>query len=67
MANTSIIKRYRTVRDFVRVLVCAELSAANEWEFRFTNDMRNRLESAGERMSISDREAQQLRLLASKN
>ncbi|PTS84018.1 hypothetical protein DBR00_11605 [Pseudomonas sp. HMWF032] len=49
---------------FVRTLVCAELNASNDQEFKFTNSIRERFERAGEPPKLSRHEKRALYRLA---
>lgn len=51
-------------RAFVRLLVCAELNAGTDHEFRFTNDIRDRFERAGEPPKLSRHERRALHRIA---
>lgn len=59
MAAT-IITHFGHRDRFLAVLVAAELNAESAWEIEFTNDMRERFESWGHRMQLSDLQRQQI-------
>lgn len=60
MASPTIIDQFGHLKRFIAVLVAAELNAESAWEIEFTNDMRDRFESWGHRMQISDLQRQQI-------
>lgn len=64
MASTTIIEHYGHRNRFLAVLVAAELNAETNWEVEFTNDLRERFETWGHRMKLSDLQHQQLSRIA---
>ena len=64
MASPTIIDQYGHANRFKVILVVAELKAQNDWEAKFTNDLRGRFESRGHRMRISDLQRNQLNRIA---
>lgn len=49
---------------FIATLALAELNAANQWEIDFTNDMRNRFETEGDRLVMTTLQQTTLRRIA---
>lgn len=64
MASPTIIDQYGHANRFKVVLVVAELRARNDWEAKFTNDLRNRFEKRGHRMPLSELQRKQLNRIA---
>lgn len=62
--TTQPIQSLGARRAFVRLLVCAELNAGADHEFRFTNDIRDRFERAGEPPRLSRHERRALHRIA---
>jgi hypothetical protein len=61
---STIIDHYGHEKRFLAVLVAAELNARSAWETEFTNDLRERFETWGHRMQLSDLQHQQLTRIA---
>jgi hypothetical protein len=64
MPAPTIIDQYGHANRFKAILVVAELRATSHWEIEFTNDLRERFESWGHRMQLSDLQRNQLNRIA---
>lgn len=60
MGSPTIVQQFGHRDRFLAILVAAELNAHTAWEIEFTDDLRERFETWGHRMKLSDLQRQQL-------
>lgn len=63
---STITDHYNSVEDFETTLNAAEANADTDWEEEFTESIRERFEQWGERMYLSESQADHLERIAGK-